>query len=131
MLAKRFNALYGEGDFAEIRRLLHPDVVVASRIADTVLAGPDDVLAAAKAASESSFAIAIDRVEDLSETVALGEGSVRYRRPGTNVIATSHVAWLWRFEDGRLIRAVTYHDVAEAEAAFDAEADDFPVTAPE
>jgi ketosteroid isomerase-like protein len=123
-LAFKINRLFEEANWEELRSVLHEDVEVRSFVSPgRTLHGIDAVLASTGEARGTLYNVKLDTIRELSPTVAVGTGSVRYEHPDGG-IATTHTAWVWRFEDGKLLRSFTFGTLDDALKAAEAEIDD-------
>jgi hypothetical protein len=123
-LAFKINRLFAEANWEELRSVLHEDVEVRSFVSPgRTLRGVDAVLASSEEARGTLYNVKLDTIRELSPTVAVGTGSVRYEHPDGG-IATTHTAWVWRFEDERLLRSFTFGTLDDALKAAEAEIDD-------
>jgi hypothetical protein len=125
VLARRMNRAFLEARLDELEVLIDDKAEIASFLdPEQILRGRDAIMDASRRARQTSvFSVALHTVRNLSATVALGTGSVRY--PRNDAIATSQAAWLWKWHEGRLVRSVHYPTEDEALAHYDDEADDF------
>jgi hypothetical protein len=119
------NRAFLEGRLDELDALVDEKAEIASFLdPDRILRGREAIMEASRRAREASvFSVTLFTVRNLSGTVAVGAGTVRY--PKDDAIATSQTAWLWKWHEGRLLRSVHYPTEAEALAHYDPEADDF------
>lgn len=125
-LARRMNRAFLYGDLDGLEAMVHEKAEIASYLAPgRVLRGCDAVMdALRRAMNESVYNIVVDSTRDLSHTVAMGTGSVRYAKDD-NTIAMTQAAWLWKWEDGRLLRARHYPSVDVALSDYDPDIDGF------
>jgi len=123
-LAYRINRLFEEADWEELRSVLHEDVEVRSFLSPgRTLHGIDDVVSSSEGARGTLYNVAFDTIRELSPSVAVGTGSVRYEHPDGG-IATTHAAWVWRFEDGKLLHSFAFRSLDDALQAAELELDE-------
>jgi hypothetical protein len=123
-LAYKINRLFAEANWDELRSVLHEDVEVRSFLSPgRTLRGVDAVLTSSGEARGTLYNVKLDTIRELSPTVAVGTGSVRYEHPDGGV-ATTQTAWMWRFEDGKLLRSLAFGSLDDALQAAESEIDD-------
>lgn len=123
-LAHKINRLFAEADWEELRSVLHEDVEVRSFLSPgRTLHGIDDVVSSSADARGTLYNVAFDTIRELSPTVAVATGSVRYEHPDGG-LATTHAAWVWRFEDGKLLHSFAFRSLDDALQAAELELDD-------
>ena len=97
-----FREAFVSRDFAAMRELLHPDVVLNSPIVSTPFAGRDEVLELLEVITET--------LEDVRYTVDMGEGDVHFlswhTRIGTTDMQGADI--LRTGEDGRIIEFTVF-----------------------
>jgi hypothetical protein len=119
------NQAFLAGHLEEVAELVPKKAEVASYLAPDVLSGRNPIIdALRRARANGMYEIRLDTVTDLSSTVAIGTGSVRHEKPN-HVIATTRAAWLWRFEDGLLVRSMHYPSESDARLAYERSKDEF------
>jgi ketosteroid isomerase-like protein len=114
-LARRYFALFEEGDLTQLLELMHPDIelVVKSTRPGEVLRGRAAVAALAREQIERLFESTAEVFEPLDETRIVVEGRVRWL-DDQRVLRDDPMVWALEFSDGLLRRSTPAHSVLEA-----------------
>jgi ketosteroid isomerase-like protein len=114
-LARRYFALFEEGDLTQLLELMHPDieVVVKSTRPGEVLRGRAAVAAFAREQIERLFESTAEVYEPLDETRIVVEGRMRWL-DDQRVLRDDPMVWALEFSDGLLRRSTPAHSVLEA-----------------
>jgi hypothetical protein len=124
-LARRINDAFAAGRIEELSELVHEKAEVASYLAPDTITGRDAVIDACRHARQDGiYEMTLYDTRELGPTVAVGTGSVRHRKDN-HVIAQTQAAWLWKFEEGQLLRSAPYRSEDDAQSAYDPGVDDF------
>jgi ketosteroid isomerase-like protein len=114
-LARRYFALFEEGDLTQLLELMHPDIelVVKSTRPGEVLRGRAAVAALAREQIERLFESTAEVFEPLDETRIVVEGRIRWL-DDDRVLRDDPMVWALEFSDGLLLRSTPAHSVLEA-----------------
>jgi hypothetical protein len=117
--ALRVTDAFSRGDIDLVLSLIHPDMVLSSYLVpERTIRGRDEVVQTIRERVGPMYEMHLDTTEDLSSTVALGSGSVRYSSDG--VVTTRSLYWLWTFDEaGLLTSSTTCSSLNEAMALFE------------
>jgi ketosteroid isomerase-like protein len=63
------------------------------------------------------FAFKLERVSDLGHGVVFGVVHEQARMRGGSGVIRRHVAFVWEFRDGLIVRTAPYNDIDQARAA--------------
>jgi ketosteroid isomerase-like protein len=116
-LARRYFALFKQGEIAKMLDLIHPDVemVLKTMRPGDVLRGRDEIVAFADEIAGRFYEAYPEVYRPLDETHIVIEGRIRWM-DDDRVLRDDPMIWALEFRDGLLIRSTPAGSVLEAEA---------------
>jgi limonene-1,2-epoxide hydrolase len=109
---------FAAADWAALRTLYHDDALLQTIAGGNVFRGPDETIAAMRAASAATaYHATWERVEALDDAAAVIVGRVRYAVDDRTVADDPRV-WLYTVRGDRVFRIGTYGSASAARAAY-------------